>query len=240
MKKDEKNLLILIGIGILLVWLNKGMSLYDIIPPTTYTLNAVNLGDTYVTDYSTYDDTNYGNENVLYVLDQSAYEKRTYILWNISVLPTNAIITNAQLGLYKYQALASGLILAYGTSAEWTENSLTWNNQPSSGTSQSSTSVLSTGWYYWDVTNAAESALSQGKMSVRIVDVNNIGQNFVFCSRHATGSPTACDLTKRPTLVITYFIQANPPTPSEIDIFAIFNQLWNMLWSSLKALFGWA
>ena len=72
------------------------------------------------------------------------------------------------------------------------------------------------------ISNIAYDDGSYGKYRYVLVAEENI---------NASGSMDAVDYLRVPI--------PNPPLPSEIDVWAIFNQLFSMVWNALKSLFGW-
>jgi len=116
---------------------------------TTVTLNPI--ADAFT--WSSHPDTNYGGENYLTVDD--GY-KRIYIKFNLSSIPSGSVIISATLKLYDY-CTTSYEVCVYPASADWSESTITWNNQPdynSSLQSCSTTSSSATGsWVSWDVTD---------------------------------------------------------------------------------------
>jgi len=196
----------------------------------TYTItlndtNGGNVGDAGVDSVApTY---NYGTDTVIFVESYSAENGRTFLLWNLSVIPAGATITNANLFLYMisptgvsrtYNAYNTSLYNSTGAGpwVEGTVNSIdcgtrcaltqniTWNNQPSAETLQQG---ISTGtiakWLYWDVTNSAISSFSQANknMSIMIRDNTESSSTDYYAD---FASKEYATTTLRPQLVITY------------------------------------
>ena len=173
----------------------------------TITLNETNggnVGDSYVDSY--YATTNYGTETYLTIDAYSGEIWWSYLLWNLSVIPSGSTITNANLSLYMYQADpdASHSATAYNTSNSWTEANITWNNKTIASKKQGST--ISTGTtadvrLYWNVTNATihQFAQSNKNLSIMINDsVSTVTTAVQF------GSKEYATVSQRPQLVITY------------------------------------
>ncbi|MCS7131495.1 MAG: DNRLRE domain-containing protein, partial [Hadesarchaea archaeon] len=98
----------------------------------------------------------------------SRYNIRSFLKFDLSLLPPDAVVTGAKLYLYCYSV---GGYLPGVTDVQvrevandsWLENEITWNNMPAMG------SVLDTvaatvayKWYSWDVTNFVKSQVSAG------------------------------------------------------------------------------
>jgi hypothetical protein len=197
---------------------------------TTITLNesnSGNVGDAMVADnVKTYNTGSY----VYHYISQAATNsgnRRTFILWNLSSIPSGSTITNANMSLYIHGTLGTVPIngVAYNTSlynstgaGPWVEGTLgygdcgtscaltqniTWNNQPSAGTLQSNVSMGSSTSVriYWNVTNAAISTfanISNKNMSIMIKSALEGGTSGGYFLE--SKEQTA----NRPQLVITY------------------------------------
>ena len=205
----------LILLGFLLFFTNKVYAS----TPTTITLNETNngnVGDSYTKSYAP--DTNYGISNSMWVHtgDNSTSNKwngRTYIMWDLSVVPSGATINNANLSLFLATNSLSRNLQAYNTSNGWHEYNITWNNQPSTSVLQSTTASGSASnpniWIYWNVTNAVVFQYSQASKNVSIVIKDSVESDSVwpeegFFSKEYT--------TTRPQLVITYTPANTAPT----------------------------
>ncbi len=90
------------------------------------------LDDAYVSSQSS--STNYGNDESLSVsiLSTVAYiENRTLLRFDLSAIPSNAIITRAELRLYQTSASGSPWSIAIQRVQDpWSEETVTWANQP--------------------------------------------------------------------------------------------------------------
>jgi hypothetical protein len=101
-------------------------------PEQTLTIQpgAVAGKDTYV-----YDDDpseNFGDQTGLYVGSTATGLYRMYLQFSLDLLPDDAVITSARLGLYYWGTLnaVATPIGAYRVLGAWSETGLTWNNQP--------------------------------------------------------------------------------------------------------------
>ena len=116
----------------------------------------------------------------------------SYLIFN---LPSTPGVQSATLWLYNSVAgYSAANVSAYSTSADykgtsdiWKENGLTWNNAPGVGTLATTTTVgSSTGWYSWDVTSLAQSAVG-GKL---YLELTSDGTSHVYEARENTGGYT--------------------------------------------------
>lgn len=201
--------------------------------------NGGNVGDATVAQSGV--NTNYGAYNILQFYN-STLTQRTFLLWNMSVIPAGSTITNANLSLYIYIAPSSTIYAeAYNTSpmnttgtTYWNEGTLlyyscgsgincnldhniTWNNQPSALTLQDNiTNATVNNWMYWNVTNAAKSSFANTtyqRMSILLkASLGSASTVTYFYSKEE-----ATQTTKRPQLVITYTAGDSPPTFSNYN-----------------------
>jgi hypothetical protein len=132
--------------------------------------DSENLDDTFVNQTSP--DTNYGSSDYLYVNGSMT----TYIKFNISSLPSNQLITNANLTFQ--WAGASNAVSAYHCyNQTWTEEDITWNDQPCGwddikcNTTKESdeTDYPENGYHTYDVTNAIKKDYLDGNPNTTIV-----------------------------------------------------------------------
>lgn len=116
-----------------------------------YTLALPAIADAYVRSRNPIN--NYGSAQNLKVQGYQGDLYRTWLKFDISSIPSNVAITSAQLNLYvstNYQARS--YVLQHSNTVSWTENGITWNNQPTSFSSSRSANAPTGGWMSWDVT----------------------------------------------------------------------------------------
>jgi len=132
------------------------------------------IADAYVS--SSNPDINYGNKSSLHVSSNSEFEY-SYIMFDLSSIPTNANILSAGLSAYLYSTFGS----IYGFPADkigayycsdnsWNELGITWNNKPSFSLSPTSTWSFGIIYYLkeyksWDVTSDVKTALPSGNLT---------------------------------------------------------------------------
>lgn len=86
------------------------------------------------------------------------YERDSLIIFDLSEIPSNAIITSATLNLYYYLWVDNNpvgrTIKCHRVTSTWDEDTTTWNNRPTyDSTATSSATVPGTyAWMQWDVT----------------------------------------------------------------------------------------
>lgn len=179
----------------------------------TYTItlnesNRGNIGDNHVVEVAP--NTIAGNGAWGWVSVRSystGYRERAFTMWDLSVIPSGATITNANLSLFLYKGAPSSTrtFNVYNTSNSWTETSITWNNQPSASILQSGATIVAgqnNVWKYWNVTNAAIYQYSQSnqKLSIMIKD----SAEGTAQAETQFGSKEYATVANRPQLVITY------------------------------------
>jgi hypothetical protein len=169
--------------------------------------NKGNVGDTVVCSgvggCASIGNCNYGGGNSViqgYYSGGNLKQSRTFYLWNMSVVPAGATIISAVLGENINTVRGSGLVQVYNTSiyfangSMWVEgvhndqlatiNEITWNNQPSAGTLQSThTFGAVTTWVTSNVTNAAISSYAQANQNMSLMlklSLENTSANYII------------------------------------------------------------
>jgi hypothetical protein len=178
--------------------------------------NSGNVGDSFTNSSDT--SVNYGSNYSLIVNSYTGGGvARVFLLFNMSVIPSSATITDANLSLYMFVAPTNSRTYnAYNTSNSWTESGITQSNQPAQGTLQQGVTVYTpnNAWKSWNVTNAAVASYAQTNQNMSIMIRDNAetattSRNATFVSKENT-----TDTTKRPQLVVTY-TEPTPPTYSQ-------------------------
>lgn len=81
-------------------------------------------------------DTNIGDGEWLSAGYNTADTCRAYLQFSLNLLPENAVITSANLGLVYWYTISAAIapIGVYNVEAAWSESAVTWNNQPAFAT----------------------------------------------------------------------------------------------------------
>jgi hypothetical protein len=134
---------------------------------------------------------------------------RGYLQFDVSSIPIEAVIINAELKLYQYQTivLVVFIIGLHQVTESWDENLITWNNQPDYSPSPESTVTITVGaetWLSWSVSSLLEGWLegSINNHGVLLKDTDEpMGDTFIRCytSDYIT-NPNQC-----PKLEVTYY-----------------------------------
>jgi hypothetical protein len=134
--------------------------------------------------------------------------RRSYLKFDLSGLPPLARIDNAILHLFR--SGDEGVPSIYSTENDnWTENKITWNNQPKDpqNLENDSGTLLLTDWIEWGITNYIASEFDGDKVLsvvVKFEQENGVYQHADFTSREGTLNP-------RPWLEIYYSINTYSP-----------------------------
>ena len=156
-------------------------------------------------------DTNYGNNQYFSLGNLSvSIIVRAHLQFDVSILPTDAVIVNADLKLYQYQTIGTeGFVIGlHQVTESWEENMITWNNQPDYLPSPESTITVTVGaltWLSWDITSLLQGWLDGSITNYGVVlkDTDEpLGDTFIRCySSDYPANPTLC-----PKLEITYYV----------------------------------
>ncbi|MBN1971798.1 MAG: DNRLRE domain-containing protein [Candidatus Delongbacteria bacterium] len=156
-------------------------------------------------------DTNYADNQYFSLGNLSASVfLRGHLQFDVSSIPTDAVIVHADLKLYQYQTIGTeGFIIGlHQVNESWEESVITWNNQPDYLPSPESIVTITVGattWLSWDIT-----ALLQGwvdgsisNYGILLKDTDEpLGDTFIRCyTSDYTTNPTQC-----PKLEITYYV----------------------------------
>ena len=203
MKKDEKNLLVLIGIIILLALASKPQFIYDVF--------NINFGGTIIQDVMTSDCNCNCPSNYEFCVCRLGPDSN-----NIFSVGLSKIIAGGSFESIKATNTRRCLVVGYTTGSYSITTQETFSK--SSTTRQCKNTPADVEFCL--VTDNGYSGYAQYRY-VLIAESNET----------ASGLMSGVSYLRVPI--------PNPPTPSEIDLWAIFNQLFSMIWSALKALFGW-
>ena len=109
------------------------------------------VADTYVRQFDP--NSNFGGDTNLrlFRLDANADRALTYLRFDLSTIPSNALINNATLGLWLMSASAETNFSLSRVTTPWQEFSLTWNTRPgSTGSFDNPTHSMVSGYKYWN------------------------------------------------------------------------------------------
>jgi len=170
-----------------------------VIGSTIITLTLYPIADAYVNSASP--NTNYGGEKNLYVSSNSEFNY-TYVMFDLSSIPSDANIISANLSLYLagtggsiYGWPADRIGVYYCSDSSWTESKITWNDRPSFDPTPTDTwsfSMIYSVRVYksWNVTKDVRAAFPSGKLTevVKFEAKTKYGY-AVFSSREGSDKP---------------------------------------------------
>jgi large repetitive protein len=141
---------------------------------------------------------NFGSDQILKLKRETGSKAmRALLRFTLPAVPAGCAVTGATLRVYAASAATGQTLQALRNSATWTENGVTWNNQPATaGTAATTTSV--SGWNQWTVTSLVQAMYS--------------GSNFGFKLRFATETSPVAEMqfharnkgSEHPELRITF------------------------------------
>ena len=162
--------------------------------------------------------TNY-NDNELVVSQHVAYtQARSYLQFNLSSIPSGAVIIGARLGLYYYDSdvlSTDASVGAYQVTGDWNASTITWTNQSTYTSSAAATVTVPAGatsdFIYWNIIDLAKgwvngSIANNGLVLASTDETSVNGARFLFSS-------VATNASQRPKLEIIYFDPSPVTTP---------------------------
>jgi len=153
---------------------------------------------------------NFGNETYSWVGDFSTTITRLYIQFNLSSVPANARITDADLLLYQYFTVGGSdfTIELQKINNNWDESTISWDLQPTRSSDPIITSSITAGattWKSWDIDDLVQAWLDGGIANYGVV-VKDIDETSGDTMAYFYTSDYTIDTTKRPKLEIVYYI----------------------------------
>lgn len=168
-------------------------------------------------------DTNYGTVNsyAMYTWDSNRNRRGIY-KFNLSEIPSGSTITSVVFYIYQY---SSGNLVAGVTDAKlmrvatdsWTEDGVTWNNQPAYGAQEGSAITGANGWNTVTITTYANQEWGGDKIMSFIL--KNTVESYDSTSRYrAFYTKEAANPDYYPYILVTYTpADVEPPTYSDVD-----------------------
>jgi hypothetical protein len=175
--------------------------------------------------------TNYGSSSEL-IFGSLSWFYRTYIQFDLSSIPANAVIQSANLDVVVTSVYDASLhtFNIHRVTANWDENTITWNFQPTfNPTVETSVNIGGTGNYSINITSLVNNW------------VNNTYPNYGLMIKHPTESPVytlkrigSSDngaASNRPKLSITYNLPPTAPTVTAPNGGETWNSLHTITWN---------
>ncbi len=144
--------------------------------------------------------TNYGTSSFLRVASSGSANKRALVQFSLPSVPAGCSVTSAKLRLYNDAPAAGRTIEAVQNDASWTENGVTWTNQPATtGSAATATAPGGNGYMEWTVSSQVLAMYSGSNHGFKLRDATegagSIQQQELF-SRDEGSNP--------PQLVVTF------------------------------------
>jgi hypothetical protein len=200
--------------------------------PEQTTVTLYPAADAYVRQ--TLPTTNYGSEPDLDVQNWDNAEfpddRRSYVGFNLSGIPSNAIITSAGFKAYLHegQGLSSVYVELRRVTSPWAYNTITWNNQPSSMAYTGIYVGTQAGVYGWNVTSLVQNYWKGHNFSSSPnfgLELQGPGSGSFYLRRFYSANATS----NRPYLVVSYQVPTPTPTltrtptqvPPQVDVWLV-------------------
>lgn len=187
----------------------------EIDPTVTIQPGETNVVDAYVTNEET--NRNFGADGYIFFgRSDYGYIYRSLLKFDVSSIPSNAIVTYAGLDLYQNGNIQqyANTFAAYNITQDWDELGVTWNNQPNYDPATESGAQTydgtTVGWRTFTITNIVAAWVNGTKpnygVMLKATNENAFGGSSYIASEN-TSYPQ-----NRPKLVITYNVAPTAPT----------------------------
>jgi len=123
---------------------------------------------------------NYGNSTNLYVMSYRAgtdfSNKRTFVGFDISSIPANAIVDSATLKMYCAYIGEGRTVQVHRVTGAWDEGTpipptgITWNNQPAVTSTNYMEQLAGIAWQSFNVKNMVQDAIGNSEVGFRLKD----------------------------------------------------------------------
>ena len=152
---------------------------------------------------------NYGSLTMALVGNTVSSILRTYIKFDLSTVPANARITDADLRLYQYDIFGSDnfTIGLHNVTGDWDESTITWNLQPTSTDAEFTNNITAGAiiWESWDIDTLVQGWLD-GTITNYGMLLKDTDETLVSTVTYFYTSDYTTDTTLRPKLEIDYYI----------------------------------
>jgi hypothetical protein len=136
---------------------------------------------------------------------------REYIQFDLSTVPADAVVVDANLKLYQYSNFGTNnfTIGLHNVTSAWDESTITWNLQPTCSVDAETTSDITIGditWKSWEIDNLVQAWLDGSITNYGVVLKDTDEASLGFGGVRFWSSDYTDDTSKRPELVIDYYI----------------------------------
>ena len=166
---------------------------------------------------------NFGGSAIIYVDSSLNKNSRGLVAFDLSSIPSNAIISSAQMSLFLFSTTTPESLRTYNLfdlDALWDENSVTWSTQPNTFASPvSSASIVTVGvgkLITWDVTSEISKLILNPATNFGW-EIQDSAENSITPESKASyfwsKDNTVESLRQIPQLAVTYTLPPPPPPP---------------------------
>jgi hypothetical protein len=150
------------------------------------------------------------NEDYTWVGNWGSEKERTYLQFDLSTIPAEAVIEHAVLKLYQFDIIGSEdfSVGLYPVTSSWEEDEITWSNQPGSSSEAEDTCTIPSTisiWRDWDIDDLVrgwlEGSITNYGMLLKATNEASINTKAGFRT-----SDYSVDISIRPLLGIEYYI----------------------------------
>jgi large repetitive protein len=117
---------------------------------------------------------NYQTDAVAKVVSKSGQNARALFRFDLPAIPAGCQVTGAQLRHYAGGSTNGRTLQALRINAAWTENGVTWSNQPAT-TGPAATTSSGTGWRQWNVLSQVQGMYSTANHGFLVRDATEGG-----------------------------------------------------------------
>jgi hypothetical protein len=183
----------------------------------SYTLipNESQMKDTFVSSIDTFDNFDGLPQLEAGTLWNSGAIERIYLQFDLSAIPSNAVIAEAKVALFftlpaSYISIPLYIevpIAVYAVEGYWDESTLNWGNQPGAFYTYEDVKTLgeeTLDYVYWDITNLVQKWVSGIKPNygIRLADEDEMTLDDI----KVFSSSSSAHTIQRPKLFISYYI----------------------------------
>jgi hypothetical protein len=114
---------------------------------------------------------NYGSDSILKVQSKSGNNFRALVRFGLPSMPQGCVVQSATLRVYSPSWKDGRTIEALQVGASWSENDVTWSNQPGT-TGAAATTSSGSGYREWNVAGQVQSMYANGNYGFLIRDAS--------------------------------------------------------------------
>jgi len=117
---------------------------------------------------------NYGTDSILKVQGKTGNNFRTFIRFNLPTAPAGCVVQSATLRMYQPSWTSGRTLQVLRVNASWTENGVSWANQPAT-TGTAVTTTSGSGYRSWNVLTLVQAMYSSSNFGFLLRDASESG-----------------------------------------------------------------